>query len=964
MTIREVYEQLLGERLKLGENSLLCWCHEDKSNSCSLNTINGLWTCHATGTNGNLIRAWSLIKKVSTGEAAASVAKLGIDVSEKSEAPKEEKPPIPASIKDIYLQALNHDEKAKRFALKQLGWNPETLKEFEIGIHEKTNRYTIPIYDEAGEIRNFRMYHAESGGVNKMISYGEGYGTARLFPIKNLDARTLLLCEGEKDCIRLTQELNSYGPSEWKAITGTGGASSWRSEWDVLFKGKDVYIIYDRDPAGEDNAQKIAGRLATVAREVKVVTLDISEPPGADITNYFQDSGKGWDDLRRLIDDAPLFTPQTKRTKSVRPVDNTVYKPTLAEASDGFFTGRKVEIKVIVAGKELAPFILPRDISFDCMPGSMGKLCDGCAMASTNGLINHVVEKNGGLIDLIRIPTDEAMRKIKADLGIVNKCPELNVVVEEYQNLEEVALVPEIDFSEEEHEYVTRTAYVAAHGTRTNMSSVAKGTTLPHPKTGQMVHFLEELKASSSSVEQFKMDAKKMRALKIFRPDPDQSVWEKFEEIAKDLSLNVTRIYGRYDLVMGVELAYHSVLNWSFQGKEVGKGWGDVLIIGDTRTGKTETVQALIYHYKLGEMSVGENTSFAGLVGGLKQGANRQWSIMWGKIPLNNKRLLVIDEMSGLPLEVIGAMSGIRSNGVAEMTKIETQRTMAQTRLIWLSNPRDDKSMSQYGHGVEAIRHLVGRPEDIARFDYVITAATNEVPITEINSKQHDKIAHIYTSDLCRNLLLWGWSRHKSQVIFDDAAVDRILELAIEQSGRYASSGGIPLVEGGNHRIKLAKIAVAAAVRMFSCDEAGENVVVKVEHADFAAEFLDSCYGKASLDYLGWSKTKLSATQIADSVITEAEDWCDKWPEYAELWLTKNDLRLEDFKTQFDLENKEAKSRIFQPLSKMRMIERGRSSTYQPTSAFIQVLKKKVEIGAVTATVSTGSGANQDDFPF
>jgi MCM2/3/5 family protein len=532
--------------------------------------------------------------------------------------------------------------------------------------------------------------------------------------------------------------------------------------------------------------------------------------------------------------------------------------------------------------------------------------------------------------------------------------------------MEDVTLVPEMDFSEIDREYVSRTAYVMEHGVVPNRSYVIEGTAVPHPRSQSVVHFVPKIRYAQDSIADFSMDRKKRRMLRQFQPSRGQSVRRKFEEIAEDLTYNITRIYGREDIIMAIDLAFHSVLGFEFQGKPVAKAWADVLIIGDTRTGKTETAQSMIYHYKLGEMTVGENTSFAGLIGGLKQDVGKRWAITWGKIPLNNGRLLAIDEASGLPLETIAAMSGIRSNGIAEMTKIQQQRTMARTRLIWISNPRADKGMSQYAHGVEAVRDLFGRPEDIARLDFAISSATNEVPMGVINAETHKAVPHVYTSDLCRTMVLWAWSRSPDQISFEPDATRCVLDLATEQSERYSSAAGLPLVEGGNHRIKLAKMAAAAAARTFSTDDTGERVIVKPEHVEFVADFLDEIYDKASLDYSGWSRGMLTRTNVDPAKAKEAYDWVTAHPEWADLWLNKDELRLNDFITQFDLDAKDVRSSIFQPLAKLRMVEQGRQSAYVKTPAFIQILKEGLlpSNGAAPAEQPEGEEEEGDDVPF
>ena len=69
-------------------------------------------------------------------------------------------------------------------------------------------------------------------------------------------------------------------------------------------------------------------------------------------------------------------------------------------------------------------------------------------------------------------------------------------------------------------------------------------------------------------------------------------------------------------------------------------------------------------HYQLGEFVTGENTSFAGLIGGMQQNQKR-WFVSWGKIPLNDRRLVILDEASGLSKRDISNMSGVRSSGIA-----------------------------------------------------------------------------------------------------------------------------------------------------------------------------------------------------------------------------------------------------------------------------------------------------------
>jgi DNA replicative helicase MCM subunit Mcm2 (Cdc46/Mcm family) len=92
-------------------------------------------------------------------------------------------------------------------------------------------------------------------------------------------------------------------------------------------------------------------------------------------------------------------------------------------------------------------------------------------------------------------------------------------------------------------------------------------------------------------------------------------------------------------------------LSFDFDGKRIQRGWLELLIIGDTRTGKSEVAVRLCKFFNAGEVVSCEAASFAGIIGGLQQyGGAKEWSINWGAIPINDRRLVVLDECGGLRL--------------------------------------------------------------------------------------------------------------------------------------------------------------------------------------------------------------------------------------------------------------------------------------------------------------------------
>lgn len=408
-------------------------------------------------------------------------------------------------------------------------------------------------------------------------------------------------------------------------------------------------------------------------------------------------------------------------------------------------------------------------------------------------------------------------------------------------------------------------------------------------------------------------------------------VGQKFEQMHKDFEANVTKIYMRRDLLTAMDLVVHSVLQFRFQGNMVRKGWVEGLIIGDTRCGKSESVDAMVRHYRVGELVTGENATFAGLIGGMQQ-TQKTWSITWGKFPLNDRRFLVIDELSGLPQEAISRMSGVRSSGVAEIIKIQTERTLARVRTLWMSNPRGKRPIAAFNSGIEAIQDLIGQPEDIARFDFALTVATGEVPLSVINSSRHPTVEHKYSSQACNRLIYWAWSRKPDQVVFADGAEEECLRAATWMSTKYMP----PLVEGAEQRIKIARLAVSAAARVYSTDETGERVVVKPEHVEFVKEYLDQIYSKPSMAFDVYSRAKLADREIADA--TEVQQRFESIrPEVRSLLADSASFTVLDIQDYLGVE-REAAQEFTSFLVRKRCVRKGKFGYYK-LPAFIQFLR-------------------------
>ena len=836
--------------------------------------------------------------------------------------------PIPETLVDTWHVNLLNTPTFLKYAMESRGVSLEVIKKLKIGFDG--DRFTFPVYNDYGLCVNVRRYSPMASGGDKMINYKEGYGLARLIPLYALKQDIIFLVEGEWD-------MGVMDSLEFNAATQTAGAGTWKAEWSDRFKGKTVYIVYDYDAAGLAGSLKVASAIYPVAKKVYVVQLPLEgTKDDKDISDYFVKHGNTAADFLALLAQIPPWEPSADT-----PIVKSSSKVNLADARSSKYKGKNVTFDVMVVGKDTAPYNVPYSFTVRCaMTGGNEKTCAGCAVGRAGGEQIVKFPHSPQILELIRSSKAQQTTLLKKRAGIPNSCATYQLEDEQSVNVEEILIAPEIEeyssWSGESMRYLLQSAFFIGMDIDANRSYRMKGTMTPDPWQQHVTFVLTEAEPLQDSISAFVQTPENVEKLSVFQTD---DVAAKFEEITADFEDNVTNIIGRADIIIGIDLVYHSVLSFNFQGITISRGWLETLIIGDTRTGKSETAQKMLRHYQLGEMSTAENTSYAGLVGGLQQTGDRRWMLTWGKLPLNDGRIFFIDEASGLSVDDIAKMSSIRSSGIAEVTKIQTEKTHSRTRLIWLSNPRSGRAMAAYSYGVQTVPELIGKAEDIARFDYVISASRSEVDNDRINSltEDHPKARHTYTSELCKRLILWVWSRTPEQVVFEPEAIKAILDYAKKQGKEYAPS--IPLIEGANQRIKLARMAVAVACRVFSTDETGELVIVKKEHADYAYQYFDRIYGKPSFDYKNYSRRELRDERVADESRTLVFDYLDLYPGIAELFDRQEYIWPKHFEEQLG-NSRESASEHIMFFSQNRMIKDSSNRGYRKTPAFIALLRE------------------------
>ena len=517
------------------------------------------------------------------------------------------------------------------------------------------------------------------------------------------------------------------------------------------------------------------------------------------------------------------------------------------EISSAKFHNKKIKVKCIVSGKSLSPYCVPKKVRIKCSTKDKAN-CENCHLHEEKEHTIEAVDEN--ILKLIDVPSSRLNKVIAEILYAKMEC-KFTCKLLTMQNIDRIFVTPPAGGTARSKMNLSYVSYFIGYGLEINTVYRMTGYTTVDPNSQTTTHVFTGASKLKSDVESYTMTPDKHSRLKEFNiANPTMNkIFYYLEELYEYYAHNITKIYDRFDLHLAVDLVFRSVISFEFDNEFIHKGWIDAMIIGDTRCGKGYVAEKLAKHFNVGEVVSGENASFAGLVGGLQQIYNH-WVVTWGKIPLNDCAMVIIDEAGEIKQSDWSRFSRIRSEGIAEITKIQTQITNARTRLLFLCNP-PSKKVSDYSYGIQSLAEVVKSPEDIARFDYALVVAHNEVSMKDINRHQ-GLVTQMHSKSAEQELVLWTWSRKKNDIKFSSRAIKLVYSLSVKLAKSYTFS--IPLIQGENIRVKLAKLAIGFASKVYSNKGKGKYLFVDDIHVECAYYFLQLIYKKSSSGYYALSK--------------------------------------------------------------------------------------------------------------
>lgn len=875
-----------------GDFIAFCPAHEDPGTSKSPSALinftpnnpnsfpNGIISCFKCGFKGpnvNLDNAVEVyLGRVKAGVQFGRYVRKEHSRGFKTTMGKTQKLPSVRTRREFVKALLEDDEKLRSFRERR-GLTEETIRKWRIGYIYTRNAYCYPA-EKDGKVYAIRLYRPDS--LDRKYSWynSEGDRDPELMGIEELaDEPVVIITEGEFDMMLARQD-------GLPALTHTAGAGRWDPAWSEWFRDKVVYVAYDADAAGRKGRVKVAQALKSVARAVYYI--DYPNPDGktgTDYTDYRIRDKFVKKDFEDLMEHAKVGGPETEN-KTWDGLPTSGKQITLAESMESKYIDEVVELTVQTLGRLDPAYGVPSKIEMFCTTDKGEKFCSVCPLQSGQLTLN--IEKNSKFVAKVLNARDgEVDNLIIKESGA--KCKDRitdidRVATWEVEQISVGESVETIQHAEEGHllsskSDMTPAIYIIDPEKNSDVNEVYRivGHTIPNPRDQRLIFMAWHREQTQTNLDQFHMTPEIMDDLKEFQPSATQSVFSKMRGIATDLAVNVAGVVSREELVMAYDIAWHSVLSFNFAGKTDKRGWVELLVFGDTRTGKSEAAERIANYYGCGKIFSSEGATRAGLVGAATQPpGSKHWLPSWGAIPQNDRRLIVLDEAQSLQ-DIVKDMGSIRSKGVAEMVKASiNSSTSARTRLIWICNPVTQGKLDDFADGaLTALAEFMPASEDRARFDLAIAVSSEDVDAKEIHrGRQRQMKTPKYSSEACNNLIMWAWSRQVNQIVIDRSVESHIFRKTEELIQLYKTAKS-ELVQDSNMHVKLARISVAIAARVFSTDETGELLIVKNSHVDAAFRIILDFYDNDALGLGRAARRSTKKSKQASGELGKIKKW-------------------------------------------------------------------------------------------
>lgn len=715
--------------------------------------------------------------------------------------------------------------------LRDLKITDDIIKELNLGY--MTNMLAIPCFKN-GKLHDIVRYNINKlDGVNKVLrNPNSTSGNIIPFDIWKNDKRNTIICEGEKDML----VARSHG---FNAISITGGAQYGDLNKDMLldFKGRTCYIVYDNDTAGREGSLKVYKALSEITENVFIVDISsVCIENKEDVADFFIKYNKTSEDFKELIKNNSS-KPKDDQIKDIK----TKYTLPFSKISDNIMNSvmrktLKSNFQIVATGTEMYSvheFVEFQPINKDDDDSLLGSISE------KKPKFWHLQDNLGNFMEFIEmgVKAKDLASTFARIVGIKVKNGEIIGYSHEFGKLKTVYKYTVADEVVENDDYVSEVTVdmYAFESLDIGNNYEIEYKLFPHPKDGQRIVAVAT-KITRTNDDLKDLSEEMLTSLSKFKVTG--TIHDKVNELYVSAKSHIAP-YLNKDLWLMCDLVFNSPLDITY--RQPIRGALDVFILGDTRTGKSETSRALRELYNFGSVIPLKTATTQSLIGGT---SDRDKKTKLGVLPREHRQLVILEEFSGAPVDFTKTMTEIRSSGILKLYRVNSGELKApcKLRMITISNAtsNDDgmpRLLSIFPNGVEPLVELVNSAEDIARYDafMLVPRVTERMNPFEITMNEFSKIDKRHYE----NKIKWVRSLKANEVVISDEVGNYIFRRSQELNNLFESNFTL---FGSETDKKLARFASSIATMLCSTDETNRNIIVTTEHVDYVYDFFIKLY--------------------------------------------------------------------------------------------------------------------------
>ncbi len=763
-----------------------------------------------------------------------------------------------------WMQSTSLTQASKERALN-LGISESVIEELNLATPDLTeDQIAFPVF-MYGHLMDIRTYNP--GHKPKMKSrIGATAGLIIPFDIwkETSPNRWTLLCAGEKDMA--VARSNGFN-----AITLTGGEGAHPVQ-PAYFKDRKVAIVYDNDGPGISGANRLAKFLSRYTDKIKVVTRfhEICKEEHEDITDFFTKYNGTKQQLIKYIEETDFYDPKADpEYEPAYPIMN------LLEASKPENINKMIRTNVQVVSVSEDTFACATSVIAEKFRAGgpndsmmVGEIKQWELNERTLKDVLHLIDNNF---------TEEKIKEHLKDLMHIMQKEKYVTIKTLARTTIFKAYVTDLfettdDSNGQPMEYVV---YSIGKKLESGQKYMITHKLVPHPYKGQqLISIATDFKQADDSVSDFKITPETISNLKVIQDIPG-TVPEKVETLIQKVK-GILGYNGNDTLIASIDLAFNTALQFNFGAFKAVRGYLDLLLISESRIGKSSTASALRQTYGLGAIVslAGNSATIPGLVGGSNKTATG-YQTRAGVIPQNHKGLIIFEEFGKSSHQVSSELTDIRSSNEVRIARVSGTLTLpALVRMITLTNPKTSgqiKSIASYPNGFSILTELVEAAEDIARYDMIVI----------LSDKGANNIDPLWTpeeplpQEVYRSRIRWIWSRTPEQIVIPDDVKEYIVQQANELNELYDCHIKIFGTEAWK---KIARLAISIAGYTVSTDETYENIIVTKECVDYAVTFYKSIYDNSTFKLKEYVDHERQYSSIDADGVRLLQDVYDKNP--------------------------------------------------------------------------------------